>query len=166
MGPAEVISVDRAVHKALDLVDVQLQAEAITIRKSIVPALTLGNDVRLEQVVINLVRNAIDAVQETPEPVVEVSMHTANGRIFIEVRDNGPGFDPTILGTLFDPFVTTKPSGAGLGLGLTISYEIIREFGGSLKAANHPDGGAILTVELLAVDEPVSPLQSEVADNG
>lgn len=166
MGPAEVISVDKAVQKALDLVDVQLQADAITIKKTIVPAFTLGNDVRLEQVVINLVRNAIDAVQETAEPVVEVSMYVANGGILIEVRDNGPGFDPAILETLFDPFVTTKPSGAGLGLGLTISYEIIHEFGGALRAANHRDGGAVLTVELVAVDEATTPLQSEVADNG
>lgn len=166
MGPAEVISVDRAVQKALDLVEVQLQAEAITIKRSIVPVLTLGNDVRLEQVVINLVRNAIDAVQETPQPAVEIAVGNANGRAFIEVRDNGPGFDPAILETLFDPFVTTKPSGAGLGLGLTISYEIIREFGGSLRAVNHPDGGAILTVELVAVDEAQSPFQSEEAENG
>jgi two-component system C4-dicarboxylate transport sensor histidine kinase DctB len=122
--------------------------------------------VRLEQVVINLVRNAIDAVQETAEPVVEVSMYVANGAILIEVRDNGPGFDPAILETLFDPFVTTKPSGAGLGLGLTISYEIIHEFGGALRAANHRDGGAVLTVELVAIDEATSPFQSEVADNG
>lgn len=166
MGPAEVISADRAVQRALDLVDVQLQAEAITIKNSIVPAFTRGNDVRLEQVIINLVRNAIDAVQETPEPVVEVSMHTENGRIFIEVRDHGPGFDPAILETLFDPFVTTKPSGAGLGLGLTISYEIIHEFGGTLRAANHPEGGAVLTVELVAVDQASSSSQTEVADNG
>lgn len=166
MGPAEVISVDRAVQKALDLVDVQLQTEAITIRTSIIPAFTLGNDVRLEQVVINLVRNAIDAVSETPDPIVELSMRAAGERIFIEVRDNGPGFDLAILETLFDPFVTTKSSGAGLGLGLTISYEIIREFGGSLRAANRPDGGAVLTIELLAANQASPALQSEVAGNG
>lgn len=166
MGPAEVISVDRAVQRALDLVEVQLQAGAVTIRKSLAPALTRGNEVRLEQVIINLVRNAIDAVEETPYPLVELSMRNASERILIEVRDNGPGFDPAILGTLFDPFVTTKPSGAGLGLGLTISYEIIREFGGALKAANHPDGGAVLTVELVSVDQAATPLHDEVADNG
>lgn len=166
MGPADVISVDRAVQRALDLVEVQLQAGAVTIRKSLSPAFMLGNEVRLEQVIINLVRNAIDAVEETPDPLIELSMRNANGRILIEVRDNGPGFDPAILGTLFDPFVTTKPSGAGLGLGLTISYEIIREFGGALKAANHPDGGAVLTVELVSVDQMATPLHDEVADNG
>ncbi|WP_417582129.1 ATP-binding protein [Pelagibacterium sp.] len=166
MGPAEIISVDRAVQRAIDLVDVQLQVEAIAVRTSIVPAFTMGNDVRLEQVVINLVRNAIDAVQNTHEPYVELSMHTAAGRVFVEVRDNGPGFDAPLLETLFDPFVTTKPSGAGLGLGLTISFEIIREFGGSLRAANHPDGGAVLTIELVAVDDPLSSLKSEVASNG
>ncbi|AEQ51708.1 ATP-binding protein [Pelagibacterium halotolerans] len=166
MGPAEVISVDRAVRRALDLVEVQLQAGAVTIRKSIVSAHTMGNEVRLEQVVINLVRNAIDAVAETPQPLIELSVREAGGRVSIEVRDNGPGFDPTLLATLFDPFVTTKPSGAGLGLGLTISYEIIREFGGSIRAANHIDGGAVLTVELVSVEQARSPSHGEVAKNG
>jgi two-component system C4-dicarboxylate transport sensor histidine kinase DctB len=64
------------------------------------------------------------------------------------VRDTGPGLSEAALGQAFDPFFTTKAPGKGLGLGLSISYNIVRDFNGRLLAANHPDGGAIFTVEL------------------
>jgi two-component system, NtrC family, C4-dicarboxylate transport sensor histidine kinase DctB len=68
----------------------------------------------------------------------------------IEVRDRGPGLSEEALAQAFDPFFTTKPPGQGLGLGLSISYNIVRDFDGRLSAANHPGGGAVFTVELAA----------------
>lgn len=148
LEPPEPISVSSAVERAVDLIGVQAKTSDIAISVEIAPVWTKGNDVRLEQVVVNLVRNAMDAVQETEDPKIHVRVKRADKRVLIIVRDNGPGFTPEVLDTLFDPFVTTKPSGAGLGLGLTISSEIVRDFGGRITARNHPEGGAELTVDL------------------
>jgi two-component system C4-dicarboxylate transport sensor histidine kinase DctB len=66
------------------------------------------------------------------------------------VRDHGPGVAPAIADRIFDPFFTTKRVGSGLGLGLSISYNIMKDFGGDLRVANHPQGGAVFTVDLQA----------------
>ena len=70
------------------------------------------------------------------------------------MRDHGPGVPAAIAERIFDPFFTTKGVGKGLGLGLSISYNIIKDFGGSLSVANHPDGGAVFTIELDAARAP------------
>ncbi len=69
-------------------------------------------------------------------------------RVSIVVADNGPGVPPQQLDRIFDPFFTTKPVGKGLGLGLSITYGIVQDFDGQIRAANRPEGGAELTVEL------------------
>ena len=84
---------------------------------------------------------------------LEVSVRERAGRVSITVRDTGPGIAPDLLPRIFEPFVSTKEPGAGLGLGLAISAGIIREFGGSLNAANRPQGGAEFTIELASVTE-------------
>ncbi|MEO0905596.1 MAG: ATP-binding protein, partial [Pseudomonadota bacterium] len=73
----------------------------------------------------------------------------------LHVRDTGAGIEPAKVANIFDPFFTTKAPGKGLGLGLSISYNIVRDFGGTLSAANHPDGGAIFSVTL----QPASPIE-------
>ena len=108
---------------------------------------------RLEQVLVNLVVNALDAMHETTVRRLEVSVCEHAGRVSIAVRDTGPGIAAELLPRIFEPFVTTKEPGAGLGLGLAISAGIIREFGGSLNAANRPQGGAEFTIELASVTE-------------
>jgi len=77
-----------------------------------------------------------------------VDAHAAEDRCIIRVIDSGPGIRADILARLFEPFVTSKPAGAGLGLGLMISAHIAREFGGSLRAANLDAGGACFTIDL------------------
>ncbi len=69
------------------------------------------------------------------------------------MRDHGPGLDDEVISHLFEPFFTTKQAGVGLGLGLTISAGIVRDFGGTLTGANHPDGGAVFTLEIPLADE-------------
>jgi two-component system C4-dicarboxylate transport sensor histidine kinase DctB len=106
-----------------------------------------GGRVRLQQVVVNLLGNALDAMAQTDAPRIEIALAGGDAPQ-IAVRDIGPGLSEAALTQAFDPFFTTKDPGQGLGLGLSISYNIIRDFGGLLSAENHPDGGAIFRMTL------------------
>ncbi|WP_300982816.1 ATP-binding protein [Roseicyclus sp.] len=108
----------------------------------------IGGRVRLQQVIVNLISNALDAMEGVARPVIALSLAVTDGRVKLMVRDIGPGLSDEALAQAFDPFFTTKPPGQGLGLGLSISYNIVRDFNGRLTAANHPEGGALFTVEL------------------
>jgi two-component system C4-dicarboxylate transport sensor histidine kinase DctB len=108
---------------------------------------------RLEQVLVNLIVNALDAMQDAAVRHLEMSVRECEGRVSIAVRDTGPGIAPDLLPRIFEPFFTTKAPGKGLGLGLAISAGIIREFGGSLVATNRPQGGAEFTIELASALE-------------
>jgi two-component system, NtrC family, C4-dicarboxylate transport sensor histidine kinase DctB len=103
---------------------------------------------RLEQVLVNLLANALDATVGKSNRSIELSCEFVDDRIRLHIRDHGDGMDEEALCRLFEPFFTTKAAGDGLGLGLAISAGIVRDFGGHLHGANHPDGGAIFTVEL------------------
>lgn len=104
-----------------------------------------GNAVRLEQVLVNLLQNALDAA--TGRPHVAIRARAEGDELLITVADDGPGLAPEVREKLFTPFVTTKP--AGLGLGLVISGDIVKDLGGSLSAGDNPGGGAVFTVRLL-----------------
>ncbi|MFG1379223.1 ATP-binding protein [Xanthobacter autotrophicus] len=97
--------------------------------------------IRLSQVVVNLVGNALDAVKGHPRAWVGLSTRREGGRIVLSVEDNGPGLPEATLPRIFDPFFTTKPAGEGLGLGLPISLAIAREFGATLTARARAGGG-------------------------
>lgn len=121
-----------------------------------------GGRVRLQQVFVNLVSNALDAMHDQAEPVVVIATEEApHNRVALSVRDSGTGLSDDILPTLFDPFVTTKAPGHGLGLGLSISYNIVEDFGGRLSATNGPDGGAIFVVELARAEAPGKEVAAE-----
>lgn len=130
------------------------------------PVMVRGGEVRLQQVVLNLVANALDAMRDCPEPRLGLVIARPEGRVALHVRDTGPGIaDP---GRIFDPFYTTKevgqsggpsdgpsggPSGGqseGMGLGLSISYGIVNSFGGRITGANRPEGGAEFVMVLNA----------------
>ncbi len=104
--------------------------------------------VRLQQVLVNIVSNAADAVEGLAEREIQLSARRLDGRIVIEVRDRGPGVPAAIAERIFDPFFTTKGVGKGLGLGLSISYNIVKDFGGDLLVSNHAEGGALFRVVL------------------
>jgi two-component system C4-dicarboxylate transport sensor histidine kinase DctB len=106
------------------------------------------DDLRLEQVLINLLGNALDAVAGLPAPHIAIDMDASDATLTITVRDNGPGIPADVLPRLFEPFFTTKEMGQGLGLGLAISSSIARDCGGSLVARNVPDGGAAFALTL------------------
>ena len=108
----------------------------------------LGDCARLEQVLVNLCQNAIDAVASCEVKHIEVSTESTGDSVVIRVRDSGKGIDESALPKLFEPYFTTKDIGEGLGLGLSISYGIIKEHGGSIVAASHAEGGAEFVVTL------------------
>lgn len=110
----------------------------------------VGDRVQLQQVLINLVLNAMDAVADLPESrrTVTLSAEGFSGGVAIQVRDRGPGIAPESLPKLFEPFFTTKRN--GMGLGLAISRDIVEVHGGRLRAGNGEGGGAVFRVELPA----------------
>jgi two-component system C4-dicarboxylate transport sensor histidine kinase DctB len=113
------------------------------------PALSaLAEDARLEQVLTNLLGNALDAMADSQLRRLRVDAQAVDGRCIVRVSDSGPGIREDILPRLFEPFTTTKPAGAGLGLGLMISAHIVRDFGGRLRASNLEQGGACFVIEL------------------
>jgi two-component system C4-dicarboxylate transport sensor histidine kinase DctB len=122
------------------------------------PLIVRGGEVRLQQVVLNLVTNAMDAMDDQSfAQRIEVNAEQAGGRVELFVRDTGPGLDEP--DRIFDPFYTTKQVSQnatgqdgegqnGMGLGLSISYGLVQSFGGMIRGRNHPSGGAIFTVTL------------------
>ncbi|APE30607.1 two-component sensor histidine kinase [Halomonas aestuarii] len=108
--------------------------------------------VRLEQVLVNLIGNALQAMNQTPDPLLRLGIEPAGETVRIRVTDNGPGIAEQHLGRIFEPFFTTKSPGSGLGLGLSISARIIDDLGGQLAADHGPGGGARFTITL-----PLSP---------
>jgi two-component system sensor histidine kinase HupT/HoxJ len=108
----------------------------------------VGSPGQIQQVIMNLVQNALDATHGQPEARLEISGKAEEGHAVIDLHDTGPGIAPDHLPRIFDPFFTTKAVGKGTGLGLTISYGIVERHGGVLTAANHPAGGAVFTVRL------------------
>lgn len=111
----------------------------------------LADKIQVQQVLLNLIRNAIEAMQEGPRRELTVSTHLSDGEtVQIEVRDTGSGIAPEIMAQLFQPFVTTKRQ--GMGVGLSISRTIIEAHGGRLWADPNPEGGAIFRLTLKAMD--------------
>ncbi len=111
-----------------------------------------GSSGQMQQVLVNLVQNAIDSTDKQPDARLEINGEVTKERrersVRLSFRDNGPGFKEEHLDKVFDPFFTTKPIGKGTGLGLSISYGIVERHRGTLAAANHPEGGAVLILTL------------------
>lgn len=152
------VPICKAIMNAKFLVDRRMQLEDVSFNQ-IVPdneVFARGDSNRLEQVLVNLFNNALDSMENSPQRNLTVEIRHRDERIFILVRDTGPGMPEEVSKHLFEPFFTTKAQGAGLGLGLVISAQIVREFGGILSGANSPDGGAIFTIELRAVAQEVT----------
>ncbi|PXX76097.1 sensor histidine kinase [Rivihabitans pingtungensis] len=107
---------------------------------------------RLEQVLVNLLRNGLDAMHGQTAPQLHVRAWAEGAMAHIAVRDHGPGLSADAQRRLFEPFYTTKPAGEGLGLGLAISLTIVESYGGALNAHNMADGGAEFVLSLPTSD--------------
>ncbi len=148
----ETIDARDSVSSALSMMEPQLRRGDVEIAASLPrdPVLIKADRIRLEQVLVNLLRNALDATKGTPSPEVKILL-TAGDDAMVTVRDNGSGIDD--LDNLFEPFYTTKAPGDGVGLGLAISSGIVNDLGGRLTARNGQDGGAVFEITLpLAAD--------------
>ncbi len=131
----------QAVEVALDLLAPELRRAGVEVTVRGVEGLrVLADATRLEQVLLNLLGNALHALEGVPAPRIAIEAETSGREARIRVRDNGPGIPSEHLAQIFDPFFTTRKS--GLGLGLAISQQIADNMGGSLAARNLPEGGA------------------------
>lgn len=153
-GLRERLDLAGVVEQALHLLDGRIRAEGVELALYLArPAWVRGDAIRLEQVMVNLLHNSLDAMADKRYRRLEIRIEAQHGDWHLSVLDTGGGIPEADLAKVFDPFFTTKPVGAGLGLGLAISYGIVAEAGGRLEAANLP-GGACLSVILPRDLEP------------
>jgi len=144
------VSLGKVVEDALEIAGARLRSERVWVdwQPPKTEIIAQGGAVRLQQVVLNLISNAVDAMVVVPEKRIEISVQESDRDARIVLRDTGPGLtDPE---KIFEPFYTTKTVGKedGMGLGLSISYGIVQSFDGTIKGGNHADGGAVFTVTL------------------
>lgn len=153
-SPAVPAAVDvaQAVDAALFLFDQRLRKQQVTVERQFGAAAWVAwcDHNRLQQVLVNLIGNAIDAMADQPRRQLVFAVAAEAGRLALSVTDSGCGFSPSALERLFEPFFTTKQPGEGLGLGLAISRDILRDFGGDLLAEPAPAGGARFIILLPA----------------
>lgn len=141
------VDVDAVIESTLLLIGDRVRAQGVVLERTGPVGLHVTADrVRLEQILINLIQNALDALAGQKAPVIRIITARTDARIMIEVADNGLGVAPELAGELFMPFVTGRAE--GLGLGLPIARNIAREFGGELSLVPSPLGGAAFRLEL------------------
>lgn len=149
------ISARRAMLEALDLLEGRIGKDGVTIDLMLPddPVTVEAGAVRLQQVFVNILTNALDALHSSPSAKrIEIGASQADDRWLIRIRDTGPGVPDSDVGDIFDPFFTTKEVGEGMGLGLSITYGIVNQFGGRIDVRNHQAGGAEFTVTLRAAE--------------
>ncbi len=123
----------------------------LTIEKTHDPVFVVADEIKLEQIMINLIRNALDAMQQSTnnqQHELNIWTETTQNRTHIFISDTGSGITPDDLPKVFDPFFTTKSQGEGLGLGLSVSYGIAKEFGGNLEVVERPEKGTLFKLSL------------------
>jgi two-component system NtrC family sensor kinase len=146
-----VVNVNEEIEAVLELRRYQLKVADIEVVRNLDPKLpyTLADPHQLQQVFLNLINNAVDAMKEARgEGTLTVRSAVVGGRIHITVGDDGPGIPPDTLARIFDPFYTTKEVGKGTGLGLSVSYGIIGEHGGEITAESAIGAGTVFTIAL------------------
>ncbi len=150
----EPLDLRSAVSSALSMMEPQLKSREVAITRTIpnTAVTVMADRVRIEQVLINLLRNALDATKSVQEPAVDILISIGRN-VVLSVRDNGNGIED--LDSLFEPFYTTKSPGDGVGLGLAISSGIVNDLGGRLMARNAKGGGAVFEVHLPLWSEDV-----------
>ncbi|WPN99424.1 sensor histidine kinase [Pseudomonas sp. MUP55] len=138
----------KAVDAAFQVLGARLDSLPLTVHREFSPAQLQIDQTRLEQILVNLIGNALDAMQAQPAPQLWLEGQTAEGRYRLLVRDNGHGIDPEARKHLFEPFFTTKPGEQGLGLGLTLSASLAAATGGSLAVEHPASGGTAFVLNL------------------
>lgn len=150
------VDLTELVQDSIEVVSWRLKGSEVIIDASGVPPglQVVAEPIRLQQVLVNLLANALDALAETTAPRIEIVAEASGEAVLLTVSDNGPGIPPDLRERIFDPFFSTKGVGQGLGLGLSISYNIIRDFDGELRLLDGAEGGAIFEIELRGAGNP------------
>lgn len=150
----EPVDIRAAASSGLAMMEPQLKQRYVEILKTFPPApvMVMADRLRLEQVIVNLLRNALDATKAEDTPEIEILI-AAGDTVTLTVRDNGDGIEN--LDELFEPFYTTKSPGDGVGLGLAISSGIVKDLGGRLTARNAVAGGAVFEIQLPILEKDV-----------
>jgi two-component system C4-dicarboxylate transport sensor histidine kinase DctB len=156
-GAPEPVCLKAVRDGAMSILYGQLDRQSVSIHwpAGLEHVYVLGDILRLEQVLVNLIGNAMQALEDQPGGRIDITLEYSDDAVQLSVRDSGPGISPEYLEHLFEPFFTTKKAGQGLGLGLSISHRIVESLGGCLRASNHPDGGACFTLVLRPVSQPM-----------
>jgi two-component system C4-dicarboxylate transport sensor histidine kinase DctB len=147
-GPPETLRVADAIDGALLLLDALIKSQRVRVQREepAEPVTVVAHRVRLEQVLVNLLQNALEALQDRPTPLIRIRVERedTDGAVTIRICDNGPGVAPAQLAQLFMPFSTSKP--LGLGLGLVICKDLLAEYGATLRHERSESGGASFVV--------------------
>jgi len=148
------VNIDQVICEALELMHSRLRDRHCQLNYLVCSRtpLVLAETIRLEQVLVNLLSNAIDATSECENPEISINITYEQDKLYLQVSDNGVGIAPEQLKSVFDPFYTYKESGDGLGLGLSISDSIIQGFGGRIRVASSLGSGSCFTVILKIVE--------------
>lgn len=146
-----LVSINEAIKRSFTLFDEQLRISSIDVKMELDQSSPhiLADANRIEQVLMNLISNARDAMKDSTEPsakVIWVKSSVVDNLIIIQFEDTGMGINPENMSRIFDPFFTTKAMGVGTGLGLSISVGIIREYGGMIEVDSHPGQGTCFTL--------------------
>ena len=154
----EPVDLRQALSSALSMMEPQLKLRVVKIIRTLPrqPVMVMADRIRLEQVIINLLRNALDATRDSADPQIELLLSSGDVAM-LTVRDNGHGIAD--LDNLFEPFYTTKKPGEGVGLGLAISSGIVTDLGGRLTARNAENGGAVFEMRLPLIGEKIDAAQ-------
>lgn len=158
----EPVDLAEAVAAALALLGWRLRALGVVPETDLPPLRVQAGPVRLQQVLVNILSNALDALEPQPAHARRLRLTAghdpAADEVVLEIADSGPGIPAALAERIFDPFFSTKGPGKGLGLGLSISYNIVHDFGGRLTAGAAPEGGALFRLAL-----PQAPARAEAA---
>ncbi len=146
----EPISVKQVIDRALALMREQLRLRQIEVMVEMgsEETVVMANPIQLEQVFINLLTNARDAVADSPRKAIRISSSVGPAAVEVAFADSGPGIPPGLEQRIFDPFFTTKEVGKGTGLGLSITYGIVKEHGGTISVVSRPGEGATFLIHL------------------
>jgi signal transduction histidine kinase len=144
----EKIDITELVTRSLALIEYQLSKDAVAVKKSLVEGLSIyGNEGELSQVLMNILLNARDTLRsKTSEREIHLRSDRKNDRIYLEITDNGQGIQEGVLERIFEPFFTTKKVGEGVGLGLSISFQIVKKYQGEISVASSPGKGSTFTL--------------------
>jgi C4-dicarboxylate-specific signal transduction histidine kinase len=146
----EPVAINEIIERALSLMHEHLRLRQIEVKLRLPKQspVVMGNPIQLEQVFINLLTNARDALAGAPRKRITISCAVRCSVVELALQDSGPGIPPGLEQRIFDPFFTTKEVGAGTGLGLSITYGIIKEHQGTISISNRPGVGATFLIQL------------------